>query len=265
MGMARRWICLLWVLPLLLLATPALGLDVDVGWHLLQAPVVSTNPATDIVSDGAVLNGDLLDLGGVASVSASFEWGSSPALGQETPPQLVGEAGAFQATLTGLQPDTEYYFRAKAVGNGTALGSTLTFRTAIGPATGEIFPQLWLFVIIAAVAAVVAFLVFRRYIPWGGEEGEVILKAFVINNKGQLVRELSFGTDGVDLGYSDLLKLLIGKGLIKVESVQSGKYHVHFLHRDGLHMASVSLLSSREKVLRRANKLFDEIKEGLQG
>ncbi|MFQ5838546.1 MAG: hypothetical protein ACE5HJ_07160 [Thermoplasmata archaeon] len=241
-----------------------MALDVRVGWHIGQAPVVTTEAATDITEGEVVLNGVLTDLGDVAVVTLSFEWGSSPALSQATSSQETNVTGAFQAFLTDLDPDTQYYFRAKATGNGTSVGDTLTFRTATASTTLDDFLQFWPYIIvIVAGVAVVALLLLRRYLPAAQAEDELILKALFLNKKGQLLKELNLGGDGVDLGYRQLLKLLVGKGLVKVETVKSDKYYVHFLHRDDVHMASVSLSSSRNKVLRRANSLFEDVKDEL--
>lgn len=263
MGVLRRWTWVPLILPLLL-ATSASGLDVEVGWRIVRMPFITTEMATDISSDGAVLNGYLEDIGGVEAVRVSFEWGRTPALGEEISADVLTEPGSFSATLTELEPNREYYFRAKAVGNGTAYGGTLTFRTASGPSVDDVFPQLWMYIVIAAVALLVSFFILRKSRVLGEKEERLIEKAFIINNKGQLLKELSLGTDGVDLGYRDLLKLLVGKGLIKVETVKSGKHYVHFLHRDGIHMACVSSSPAREKVLEKASRLFEDLKDELQ-
>jgi hypothetical protein len=260
---ARRWTWLLGLLPVLLLVVPAGALEVEVHWNVVQEPVVVTEAATNITSDGAILHGRLTDLGGADTVTVSFEWGTTPAMGEETPSQILNESGIFSASISGLDAGTDYYFRARAIGNGTALGDTLTFRTTVGPVTDETFPQFWIYIIIAAAVLLASYVLLRRRHLGAPEEDRLIEKAFVINNKGQLLKELTFGTDGVELGYRDLLKLLVGKGLIKVETVKSGKHYVHFLHKDGIHMACVSANRSREKVLERASRLFEDLKDEL--
>jgi hypothetical protein len=52
-----------------------------------------------------------VDPEGVAETEALFEWGTTPALGQTTPPQQVTAPGAIQATLTGLRPNQKFYYR----------------------------------------------------------------------------------------------------------------------------------------------------------
>jgi hypothetical protein len=102
-----------------------------------QAPVVATDDATDITSSTAVLNGDLSSMGTATNVDVSFQWGLTSAFGNESTPQSVNIPEDFQANLSGLLPNTMYYFRAKADGgiNGTAYGATMTFTTAKVPPT----------------------------------------------------------------------------------------------------------------------------------
>jgi hypothetical protein len=52
-----------------------------------------------------------VDPEGIAETEALFEWGTTPALGQTTPPQQVTAPGAIQATLTGLRPNQTFYYR----------------------------------------------------------------------------------------------------------------------------------------------------------
>ncbi len=169
MGRARWWIGLLWSLLLLHLAAPAIGLDLGVTWQVGQPPGITTEPATDITESSAVLNGALTDLGGLATVEVSFEWGTSPALGQETAPQPLGETGSFQAVLSDLEPDREYYYRAKGVGNGATVGDTLTFQTLAAAPVGDFFPY-WLYILVLViVASIVAYVLQRKYFPRGAK------------------------------------------------------------------------------------------------
>jgi len=74
-------------------------------------------------------------------VSVSFEWGTEEGgpYPYETTPQPMTETGPFSADLTGLNPGTAYYFRAKAVADGMPpeYGAELQFTTV---AVGE--PEL---------------------------------------------------------------------------------------------------------------------------
>lgn len=100
--------------------------------------IVETDPATSVDTDSAILNGTLLSLNEVLNSSVTmdvyFEYG--PNFVYSTAPEelgSVGSAGAFDATVTGLDSNTEYQFRAVA-DNGSELfyGETETFITSIG-------------------------------------------------------------------------------------------------------------------------------------
>jgi tetratricopeptide (TPR) repeat protein len=156
----------------ILFAVPAAALDVGVDWSLENAPTVVTLGVTDITQDSALLEGSLAGLGGEASVSVSFEWGASPALGQETTPQTMTVPTAFEATIQGLSPDSSYYYRAKAEGNGTTLGETLSFQTSPAATTGDLFSQLWLWLVLAAIGAVMGYLLTRRQLAGRRETRE---------------------------------------------------------------------------------------------
>jgi len=100
--------------------------------QMLPPPLsITTSDARWITVKGATLNGRLDDLGSFSSVSVSFEWGTSPgALDRETHPKSKRRTGAFRARLPRLSPNTTYYFRAKAEGDGTiAYGDELSFTT----------------------------------------------------------------------------------------------------------------------------------------
>ncbi|MEE9174511.1 MAG: tetratricopeptide repeat protein [Thermoplasmata archaeon] len=156
----------------ILFAVPVTALDVGVQWSLENAPTVVTLGVADVTQDSALLQGSLGGLGGEASVQVSFEWGTSPVLGRETTPQTLTVPTAFEATIQGLTPDTTYYYRAKAAGNGTTLGETLNFQTSPAGITGDIFSQLWLWLVLAAIAAVMGYLLTRRQLAARRKPGE---------------------------------------------------------------------------------------------
>lgn len=108
----------------------ALALAPAACGEVITPPSVATIDATGIAEDVATLNGDLTSLGTGSSVDVSFQWwtDSSPYL-TETSTQALTGTGAFSFELTGLQPDTTYHFRAKAVGDGTDYGSAQSFKT----------------------------------------------------------------------------------------------------------------------------------------
>ncbi len=135
-------------------------------------PTVTTNDATGVDADSAVLNGYLVDMGGEASVTLSFLW---DALGDgfldETSTVVLSEPGAFSKTVSTLAASTAYEFRAKAVGNGTSYGGDKSFTTGdpsaptmtTQPAQGVIQTEatLWGKVTSDGSAAVTA------YFEWG--------------------------------------------------------------------------------------------------
>ncbi len=102
-------------------------------------PVVGTNGATDIMTNAAILNGDLYLLGTAATVNVSFEWGTTHGgpYPYSTPPQAMTGPDVFHAHLGGLSSDTTYYFRARGDGgvSGTGYGEESFFTTGtIAPA-----------------------------------------------------------------------------------------------------------------------------------
>ncbi|OHA85504.1 MAG: hypothetical protein A2408_03240 [Candidatus Yonathbacteria bacterium RIFOXYC1_FULL_52_10] len=107
-----------------------------------QAPGVTTKPATNISENYATLNGYVnpnVSYGGYSyNTTRWFEWGTSYSLGNQTTRITQGSyAGDFSETISGLQPNTTYYFRAAAQNSyGTAYGSTLSFTTGSGYGQG---------------------------------------------------------------------------------------------------------------------------------
>jgi hypothetical protein len=95
------------------------------------APSVTTSAATNLATTTAALNGSLTALGTATSDNVSFQWGTTTSYGSETTAQSVSAIGTFSANLTGLSANTTYHFRAKAVGDGSAVyGDDMTFTTA---------------------------------------------------------------------------------------------------------------------------------------
>jgi phosphodiesterase/alkaline phosphatase D-like protein len=102
------------------------------------APSVTTGAATNPATTSATLNGNLGSLGTATSVNVSFEWGTTTSYGTETTAQSMTAIGAFTANRTGLTDKTTYHFRAKAVGDGSAVyGDDMTFTTASPADTTE--------------------------------------------------------------------------------------------------------------------------------
>lgn len=97
-----------------------------------KVPAVTTNDATVITTTGAKLNGDLTSLGTATTVRVSFQWGvTSGVYPNETTPKLMNTTGAFSFELSGLNQGSIYYFRAKAVGDGTTYGGEKGFITPL--------------------------------------------------------------------------------------------------------------------------------------
>ncbi|MBI2853339.1 MAG: S8 family serine peptidase [Chloroflexi bacterium] len=103
------------------------------SWSRATQVYVSVEYAALPTANGAVLKGTLSSLGTNPSASVSFLWGtSSGSLTQQTPAQVLTAPGVFSASLTGLSPNTTYFYRARAVGNGTTLGEIRSLTTLPG-------------------------------------------------------------------------------------------------------------------------------------
>ena len=95
-----------------------------------DAPAVTTNAATHVTSNGAIVS-STFDLKG-ENGSVSFEYGLvSGSLSQMTAQRNVNShATGFTARLGPLLPSTQYFFRAKASNtDGTSFGDELSFTT----------------------------------------------------------------------------------------------------------------------------------------
>jgi len=92
-------------------------------------PAVTTQPATNITTTTARLNGTLDSLGTASAVDVSFLWRTTAGNYTETLAKSMSATGDFSFDLSSLTPATTYYFKAKAVGDGITEGSELTFTT----------------------------------------------------------------------------------------------------------------------------------------
>jgi len=100
-------------------------------------PVVTTDPATEVVQDSAITNGTLDDDGGEAC-DCGFEWGLTPAYGNTTPTQSRTTGQSFERDINGLISNTEYHFRAFATNAaGTGYGSDRSFTTKPKPSINK--------------------------------------------------------------------------------------------------------------------------------
>ncbi len=93
--------------------------------------LVATSNASSVTTTASTLNGSLLSAD--ASTTRWFEYGTTPSLGTMTAPTPQTTPGAFAAQVTGLKPNTTYYFEASALIGGVAVnGSVITWTTAQG-------------------------------------------------------------------------------------------------------------------------------------
>jgi hypothetical protein len=109
----------------------AIKFNVNFNAATATKPAAVTQPATGLMGDGATLAASVNPNG--AATTAWFEWGSTSALGNVTPKQLIPtgtSAVAFTANITGLTSNSTYYYRIDASNSaGTSNGSTVPFST----------------------------------------------------------------------------------------------------------------------------------------
>jgi hypothetical protein len=100
----------------------------------LKRPSVTTYTVSGIMTNGATLNGHLSDKGSAYTILVSFEYGLTTSYGSSVSgvPATLTHSGTFTASITDLTPNTQYHYRAKAVGDGTVYGSDQTFTTLPG-------------------------------------------------------------------------------------------------------------------------------------
>lgn len=101
---------------------------------LASPPAVITIAATLVGATGATLNGSVIPNG--LATDAWFEWGTDPSLVNfnTSPTQALGDGTTslpVTATLSGLSPETTYYYRVAASNaTGASNGSIANFTTA---------------------------------------------------------------------------------------------------------------------------------------
>jgi gliding motility-associated-like protein len=96
------------------------------------APIVTTAPITNILSNKATSGGDVTDSGGVGVTARGIVWkaGSNPTLADFSASAGSG-SGPFVSQLKGLTPSTNYCVRAYATNSvGTSYGNEQCFTTA---------------------------------------------------------------------------------------------------------------------------------------
>lgn len=100
---------------------------------LADVPVVQTLGSAEVGSDGATLSGTVLTDNGATIKERGFVWmqGDGMPTTSNSKLQTSGTTGDFTATLSGLDPNKKYSFRAYAVNSmGTAYGAVMTFVTS---------------------------------------------------------------------------------------------------------------------------------------
>ena len=105
-------------------------------------PSVKTTGSSEVTAYSALLSGEVLDDNGEPVTECGFVWlkGTSTSTTSSQKITLEGTLGAISATLSGLEPDQTYTFRAYAKNSkGTAYGDPMTFTTTKTPGTGEGF------------------------------------------------------------------------------------------------------------------------------
>jgi Concanavalin A-like lectin/glucanases superfamily len=95
-----------------------------------SAPTVSDQAASPVSSSTATLNGSIDNDNYASSTVRGFQWGPTSSYGTIVPTTGTYGVGAFSTPLTGLTPNTIYYFRAFATNSaGTASSTGRTFTT----------------------------------------------------------------------------------------------------------------------------------------
>jgi hypothetical protein len=96
----------------------------------ILAPTVISLSANNIDKTLATLNGSISDTGNSSCSTRGFDWGTSTAYGNSLVESGTFGIAQFTGSTSGLIPNYEYHFRAKAVNiAGTGYGSDITFYT----------------------------------------------------------------------------------------------------------------------------------------
>ena len=110
-------------------------------------PKVQLRKANEIAARSALLKG-VVDPEGTTISECTFEFGTTPALGQQAPCNLLPSGEGFQkvqSRVTGLSPSTEYFFRLAATNSfGTDYSgeeSFATFEPGLLPVISKLSPK----------------------------------------------------------------------------------------------------------------------------
>jgi len=96
----------------------------------VMPPTAVTDNAANITTASVTLNGTLSDLGTAGAARVYFEWGLDNGYANNTTPEVLIHTGTFSFNISGLHPDTTYYFRVKAMGDNVDYGNNSTFKTS---------------------------------------------------------------------------------------------------------------------------------------
>ena len=95
----------------------------------LEAPTVTTTPATNVTETSATTGGNVTGNGGdtIIARGVCYSTSQNPTVSNDTTLNGTG-TGTFISSITGLSPDVTYYVRAYAINNiGTAYGNEINF------------------------------------------------------------------------------------------------------------------------------------------
>ncbi len=98
-------------------------------------PIVSTSSSSSITGNSVDLGGNVTSDGGTTVTARGICWSttSNPNLASNTTTNGLG-MGVFSSSLSGLSPNTTYYYRAYATNSvGSAYGNIMSFRTSTSP------------------------------------------------------------------------------------------------------------------------------------
>lgn len=96
----------------------------------IVVPTVVSLSAGNIDKTLVTLNGSISDTGNASCSTRGFDWGTSTSYGNSIVESGTFGLGAFSASGSGLIPNYEYHYRAKAVNiAGTGYGSDVIFYT----------------------------------------------------------------------------------------------------------------------------------------
>jgi archaellum component FlaG (FlaF/FlaG flagellin family) len=108
-------------------------IEIEVGSYYeeiihITLPTIETKEAFDITGTKAILKGNLKDKGNSDNVSLYFNYGKESSIYDNT----IETDESFELKIDNLEPETTYYFRAKACNEkGCSFGEELSFKTAI--------------------------------------------------------------------------------------------------------------------------------------